>query len=87
MVVAFTSAGRGVENDRDPFFSVQLSPAVPVDADSVETTQLNDTSINMTWTGLSLIEAREFQNIMPVLYYHLLITVRRGNPPPIFCLC
>ena len=61
VVVAFTSAGRGVENDRsDPFFSVQLSPTVSVNASSVGIRQLNDISINMTWTGLSLIEARGF---------------------------
>ena len=60
MVVAFTSAGMGAESDREVFFSRELSPNRSVDANSVMTNQLNDTSINMTWEGLSLREARGF---------------------------
>ena len=60
VVVAFTSAGEGAENDRETFFVNELSPAVPVDSSTVEIMQLSDTSLRMTWTGLSLVEARGF---------------------------
>ena len=58
LVVAFTSAGKGAENNFETFFSQELSPSkVPADINIV---RLNMTSINVTWTPLSLIEARGF---------------------------
>ena len=60
VVVAFTSAGKGAESDREVFFSRELSPIRSVDANSVMINQLTDTSINMTWERLSLREARGF---------------------------
>jgi len=57
-VVAFTSAGRGAENDFEIFFSQELDPLkVPAD---INILRLNLTSINVTWTPLTLNEARGF---------------------------
>ena len=62
VVVAYTSAGRGDENDDrfGPFFTEELSPLKSVDEDSVNISQLNETSVNVTWTPLSLFDARGF---------------------------
>ena len=61
VVVAYTSAGRGEENDRfGPFFTEELPPLQSVDENSVKISQLNETSVNVTWTPLSLFEARGF---------------------------
>ena len=60
VVVAFTSAGRGEENDCVLFFSKELSPTVSVNASTVKIAQLSDESVNVTWIGLSLVEARGF---------------------------
>ena len=57
VVVAFTSAGRGEENDPNTFFSHEEPPERPPDDIEVER---NDTSISVTWTPLSLFEARGF---------------------------
>ena len=64
-VVAFTSAGRGVLNDDIIFFSEELVPTkFP---DNINHTQLNNTSISVTWTPLSLFEARGFPLYQAVL--------------------
>ena len=60
VVVAFTSAGRGEENVRVIFFVIELPPTVPVNASTVVIMQLSDTSLNITWKGLTLVEARGF---------------------------
>ena len=62
VVVAYTSAGRGDENDDrfGPFFTEELPPLQSVDEDSVNISQLNETSVNVTWTPLSLFDARGF---------------------------
>ena len=62
VVVAYTSAGGGVENDNrfGPFFTEELPPLQSVDENSVKISQLNGTSVNVTWTPLSLFEARGF---------------------------
>ena len=62
MVVAYTSAGKGEENDDrfGPFFTEELPPLQSIDADSVNSSQLSATSVNVTWTPLSLFEARGF---------------------------
>ena len=56
MVVAFTSVGMGTENDSHVFFSEELSPTKP--PDNVDFDPLNLTSVNITWTPLTLLEAR-----------------------------
>ena len=58
VVVAFTSVGRGEENNRTVFFSRELFPTKP--PGDVNIKQLNSTSINVTWTPLTLFEARGF---------------------------
>ena len=61
VVVAYTSAGRGEENDLfGPFFTEELPPLKSVDENSVNISQLNATSINITWPPLSLFDARGF---------------------------
>ena len=62
IVVAYTSAGRGEENDDrfGPFFTEELPPLKSVDEDSINISQLNATSVNVTWTPLSLLDARGF---------------------------
>ena len=57
IVVAFTSAGRGEENNPHVFFSQEEPPQRPPDDIEVER---NDTSISVTWSPLSLFEARGF---------------------------
>ena len=58
LVVAFTSAGKGAENIFETFFSQELSPSkVPA---GINIVRLNFTSINVTWTPLTLIEAQGF---------------------------
>ena len=68
VVVAFTSVGKGAENDLETFFSQELNPTkVPAD---VNIARLNLTTINVTWSPLTLFEAQGFPNyrvtIMPI---------------------
>ena len=65
VVVAFTSVGKGVENDYMVFFSEELSPTKP--PDNVVSMLLNSTSLNITWTPLTLFEARGFSEYRVVL--------------------
>ena len=58
VVVAFTSVGRGEENDRITFFSEELEPSKA--PENVTSTQLNETALNITWIPLTLEEARGF---------------------------
>ena len=58
VVVALTSAGRGAKNDFITFFSQQLTPTRS--PDNINIQQLNSTTINITWTPLTLFEARGF---------------------------
>ena len=60
VVVALTSAGMGVRNDLTVFFGRELPPSVSVNASSVIIIILSNNSLNITWEGLSLIEARGF---------------------------
>ena len=61
VVVAYTNAGRGDENDRfGPFFTEELPPLKSVDENSISISQLNATSVNVTWAPLSLFDARGF---------------------------
>ena len=56
--MAFTSVGRGAENDGTVFFSKELTPIKS--PDKVAFIQLNSTAINVTWVPLNLFEARGF---------------------------
>ena len=58
VVVALTSAGRGAKNDFITFFSQQLTPTRS--PDNINIQQLNSTTINITWTPLTLFEAQGF---------------------------
>ena len=57
-VVAYNSAGRGVLGNNRIFFSEELTPAKP--PENIQVTQLNTTSVNITWTPLTLFEAQGF---------------------------
>jgi len=57
-VAAFTNAGKGMLNDYIVFFSEELRPIkFP---DNINYSRLNAASINVSWTPLSLSEARGF---------------------------
>lgn len=57
-MVAFTSEGRGAENDLKEFFSQELTASkAPED---VELVRLSRASVNLSWTPLTLFEARGF---------------------------
>ena len=58
VVVAFTSASVGERNQFEIFFSQELEPLKA--PDNLNFTQLTNTAINVTWTPLSLKEARGF---------------------------
>ena len=60
VVVAFTSAGGGEDNVRsDPFFTRELSPIKAVE--NLAVMQLEGTtSVNVSWTPLTLFEAQGF---------------------------
>ena len=61
VVVAYTSTRRGEENVRKgPFFIKELPPLKPVNISMVNVSQLNETSVNVTWTPISLFDARGF---------------------------
>ena len=57
-VVAFTGAGRGMQNGYKTFFSQELSATKALE--NVQFKQLSATSANVTWTSLTLFEARGF---------------------------
>ena len=57
-VVAFTSVGMGVLGDYIVFFSEELTPTKA--PDNIKVNFISDTSINVTWTPLSLFEAQGF---------------------------
>ena len=71
IVVAFTSAGEGEKNDRKVFFIEELAPTKP--PGDVDTKQLNPTSFNVTWTPLTLFEARGFPE------YRVVFTTKDGD--------
>ena len=58
VVVAFTSAGKGTENEYMIFFSEELVPTKS--PENVVFQQINSTALNITWTPLTLFEARGF---------------------------
>ena len=65
VVVALTCTGKGEENDRMVFFSEELPPnKLPED---IEHKQLNSTALNVTWTPLTLFEAKGFPQYRVVL--------------------
>ena len=65
LVVAFTSVGKGAENDYIIFFSEELTPTKS--PENVVFNQLNSTALNITWTPLTLFEARGFPEYRVVL--------------------
>ena len=81
--MAFTSVGKGAENEPTVFFSEELTPTKP--PENVKFKQLSSTSLNITWTPLTLFDARGF----PV--YRVVLTPvdakslkkRQSNPDPI----
>ena len=58
VAVAFTSAGKGTENDYMIFFSEELAPTKS--PENVVFQQINSTAVNITWTPLTLFEAQGF---------------------------
>ena len=65
VVVAFTSVGKGAENDYIIFFSEELTTTKS--PENVVFKQLNSTALNITWTPLTLFEARGFPEYRVVL--------------------
>lgn len=65
-VVAFTNAGMGELDDYLVFFTQELSPLHQKTDFNIK--QLNSTSINVTWTPLSLFDAQGFPQ------YHVVLT-------------
>ena len=57
-VTAFSHEEMGLQNDFIIFFGKELSPLKP--PDDIKFLRLNTTSINVTWTPLSLFEAQGF---------------------------
>ncbi|XP_065898950.1 Ig-like and fibronectin type-III domain-containing protein 1 isoform X2 [Dysidea avara] len=57
-VVAFTSVGMGVLGHYVIFFSEELAPTKP--PENIKVNYISATSINVTWTPLSLFEAQGF---------------------------
>jgi len=56
--VAFSSAGRGAVNNFVVFFSLELTPNKT--PENLNFTRMSATSVNITWTPLTLFEARGF---------------------------
>ena len=71
VVVAFTSAGKGAENDYIVFFSEEISPSKS--PENIMFKQLNVTALNITWIPLTLFEARGFPE------YRVVLTKIDGN--------
>jgi len=57
-VVAFNGAGSGVFSYIKIFFSEELTPTKP--PENITVTQLNATSVNITWSPQTLFEAQGF---------------------------
>ena len=71
VVVAFTSVGKGEENDYKLFFSEELVPTKS--PENIVSKQLNVTALNITWIPLTLFEARGFPE------YRVALTTINGN--------
>ena len=71
VVVAFTSAGKGAENDYIVSFSEELPPSKS--PENVMSKQLNLTALNITWIPLTLFEARGFPE------YRVVLSITDGN--------
>lgn len=71
-MVAYTSAGSGQGSNRSqPFFAKQSPPSKPVEDITIE--RLSPTSINVSWTPLTLCEAQGF----PI--YRVVVTLSGGG--------
>ena len=75
-VTAFSDGEMGVQNNFLSFFSKELSPLKPPDNIKIE--RLSPTTINVTWTPLSLFEAQGF----PVYRVTLMSTESRSKRQP-----
>ena len=64
-MVAFSSAGKGAENDYLVTFSEELPPTKS--SENVAYKELNLSSLNITWTRLTLFEARGFPEYRVVI--------------------
>ena len=71
MVVAYTTAGRGAENNFEPFFSQEL--AANNTPQNVDFERLSSTSLRVTWTPLTLFQARGFP------FYIVTLTLPSSN--------
>ena len=69
--LAFTSAGKGTENEYMIFFSEELVPTKS--PENVVFQQINSTALNITWTPLTLFEAQGF----PI--YRVVLTTDANN--------
>lgn len=65
VVVAFTGIGKGEKNDHTIFFYKELAPTKS--PEDVDIKQLSSTSLNVTWTPLTLFEARGFPEYRTIL--------------------
>ena len=65
VVVVFTSAGNGTENDYMIFFNEELTPTKS--PENVVFQQINSTALNITWTPLTLFEAQGFPKYRVIL--------------------
>ena len=63
--MAFTSAGKGAQNDYIVIFSEELTPSKSPEI--VVFKQINSTALNITWSTLTLFEARGFPEYRVVL--------------------
>ena len=66
IVVAFTSAGRGEENDPEIFFTQELSPIKAPENVKYERNS-NGTAITVSWDPVSLFEAKGFPTYTVIL--------------------
>ena len=64
-VVAYNGAGRGVLGDYVIFFREELTPSKT--PENIQIIQLNTTSLNITWTPLTLHEAQGFPEYIVTL--------------------
>ena len=76
-VTAFSDGEMGVQDDVVEFFSKELSPLKP--PDDIKIIKLRPTTINVTWTPLSLFEAQGFPVYRVTLVYTGSRSKRQSN--------
>ena len=75
VVVAFTSVGRGEVNNREVFFSEELTPSKA--PENVTSERVNSTSVNISWIPLTLFEAQGFPEYTVTLAEMMTTNTRR----------